>query len=164
MRGANMKKHISEAMVIITAVIFFSVVLAPVVFAANLSHTITVVNNSNLPLKSAGIQKANYGSLFTCGADACPGENSLTVNSSTISPGGTGTVIMTGPAGCKVNGIMSYWTLNVSGRGSGQVQCAKTWSNVCNSVLRNITCTISQRNVDAIKNDSNASIPASSVQ
>ena len=161
-----MKKRTTEVMVIITAVMFFSVVLAPVVFAGNLSHTITIVNNSNLPLKSSGssFQKANYGTLLTCGIDACPAENNLTVNDAIIPPGGTGTVTMTGPAGCKVMGFISYWTLNVSGKGSGRIQCAKTWSNVCNSVLRNITCTISQRNVDAIKNDSNATTPASSVQ
>lgn len=153
-------------MVIITAIMFFSGILTPVVFAGNISHTITIVNNSNLPLKSAGssFQKANYGTLLTCGIDACPAENSLTVNSSTIPPGGTGTVTMTGPAGCKVMGFMSYWTINVSGKSSGQIQCAKTWSDVCNSVLRNLTCTISQRNVDAIKNDSNGTTPACSVQ
>src|SRR5574340_1078087 len=139
-------------MTILTPVIFFSLVLSPMVFADNITHTITIVNNSNLPLKSAGssYQRAYFGTLLTCGIDVCPAENSLTVKDTVIPPGGAGTVTMSGPSGCRVTGFISYWTLNVSGRSSGQVQCAKTWTNVCNSILSNITCTISQRNVDRI--------------
>jgi hypothetical protein len=160
-----MKKHVTEGMAVITAVMFCLVVLAPAVFAGDLSHTITIVNNSNTPIKSAGksFQKANYGALATCGIEAnCPSEKSLTVNNATIPANGTGTVTMTGPEGCRVMGFMSYWTPDV--KNSGQIQCGKSWTAQCNSATSNLTCTIDQTNVDTVKGKNGTATAASSVQ
>jgi len=75
----------------------------------------------------------------------------------TIAAGGSAVVNMTGPTGCNIAMWQTYYA---PGKGKyGEIQCAKSPVNVCNSVTKNYTCTISQQNVDDAKANKNA-VPA----
>lgn len=159
----DMKKLTLLGIIFIAALIIFSG--APAVFAGNSTHTITIVNNSDTPLKPArDPHKAHYDSYNsacnTVPPDSC-GEVDLPVPDQ-IAAHSSGTINMTGPTGCNISSWQAYWTLNLKGK-NGVVKCWKSPVNVCNSVNKNYTCTISQSNVNAVKGNGNY-VAASSIQ
>jgi len=81
--------------------------------------------------------------------------NSIPANSS-------GVVTMKGPAGCNISAWRTFYTPSLKGK-QGTIRCQKSPVNVCNSITKNYTCTVTQTNVDLIKGTNN-STDASSVQ
>lgn len=152
-----MKKQIFFGIIFVAALMVFSVVFAPAVFAANQSHTITIVNNSDTDLKPINnTHRVGYTSTSTCAnmpPDTC-GTVDM-VPPATIAKNSTAKLTMTGPAGCNVAMWQTYWKAGNAGS-LGQIQCSKSPVNACNTVNQNYTCTISQANANSSKNGANS--------
>jgi hypothetical protein len=155
-----MKKQTLFSIIFIATLMVFSMVLTTAVFAGSSTHTITIVNNSNTALIPT---QNSHRVIYTSTNPACgtvPPDTCATVDMtppSTIAAGGSAVVNMTGPTGCNIAMWQTYYA---PGKGKyGEIQCAKSPVNVCNSVTKNYTCTISQQNVDDAKANKNA-VPA----
>ena len=152
-----MKKQTLFSIIFIAALVVFSMVLAPTVFAGNSEHTITIVNSSDTALIPANnthrvIFNSTNAACGTVPPDSC-GTMNMTPPAS-IAAGASAVVKITGPTGCNLSMWQTYY---VPGKGKvGQIQCSKSPVNVCNSVIKNYTCTISQQNVNAAKAGTNA--------
>ena len=152
-----MKKQTLFSIIFSAALMVFSMVLTPAVFAGNSEHTITIYNNSNTALNPANnthrvIYNSTNAACGTVPPDSC-GTINMTPPAS-IAAGDSAVVKITGPTGCNLSMWQTYY---VPGKGKvGQIQCSKSPVNVCNSVTKNYTCTISQQNVDAAKAGTNA--------
>ena len=153
-----MKKQTLFSIIFIAALMVFSIVVTPAVFAGSSTHTITIINNSNATLQPANnthrvIYNSTNAACGTVPPDSC-GTIDMTPPAS-IAPGATVTVNMTGPTGCNVSMWQTYYKPGNGGQ-IGQIQCSRSPVNVCNSVTKNYTCTISQANVNAAKAGTNA--------
>ena len=153
-----MKKQTLFSIIFIAALVVFSMVLAPTVFAGNSEHTITIVNNSNTSLIPAN---NTHRVIFNNTNSACgtvPPDSCGTINLTAptkIVKGTSAVVKITGPTGCNLSMWQTYYKPGNAGS-LGQIQCSKSPVNVCNSVIKNYTCTISQQNVDTAKTGTNA--------
>ncbi len=145
----RMKKQTLSGTVFIAALIVFSMAFAPAVLAGDTTHTITIVNNSNTPLSpDRSRQMVIYSIDSTClppGVYCCQANlnppNKIAAHSSAV-------LSMTGPTGCKVSQWQSYWYPDIE-REKGDIHCTVNPANICNSINKDYTCTISQANVDA---------------
>lgn len=149
MKEDVVKKPMLCCVVFIAVLTAFSVAFAPAVFAGDATHTITIVNNSNMPLKPDGarhvVTYSIYAGCFPPG-DYC-GQVSLNPPF-TIAAHSSAVLKMTGPTGCRISQWQSYWDPDVRGR-RGAIHCTVNPVNICNGVNKNYTCTITQANVDA---------------
>ncbi|MBI5101204.1 MAG: hypothetical protein HZB33_05155 [Nitrospirae bacterium] len=153
---------------LITGLIFWgSILLSSAVFAADVTHTINIVNNSTTALKPTNNPHvAVYNNTTACtaagGAAVCDTVN-LTPNPPAVIPAkSTGAVKMTAPAGCNVSAWQTFWTPNLKGK-QGTIRCTKSPINVCNGVAADYTCTISDATVTKVKGNSSV-VDADSVQ
>ena len=157
-----MKKQTLIGIFFIAALAAFSMVFTPAVFAEDITHTITITNNSNtelIPTNNPHI--VGYAMSTACAnvpPDTC-GQKNMTPPSKIAPNGGTAVLNMTGPKGCKVSMWQTYYQ---PGKGKqGSIRCTMSGLSSCNSVSKNYTCTISQANVDAVKGkDSNTFVNA----
>ena len=152
-----MKKQTLFSIILIAALMVFSMVLTPTVFAGSSTHTITIVNSSDTDLIPVN---NTHRVIFNNTNSACgtvPPEICGTLDMTppaSIAKGTSVDVKIIGPTGCNLSMWQTYY---VPGKGKvGQIQCSKSPVNVCNSVIKNYTCTISQQNVNAAKAGTNA--------
>ncbi|MFZ2172036.1 MAG: hypothetical protein WAW61_20645 [Methylococcaceae bacterium] len=151
-----MKKQILFGIIFVAALMVFSMVFTPAVFAGNKEHTITIVNNSDTDLKPANnTHRVGYTSTTAC--SKLPPDSCSTLDMvppSTIAKNSTATIKMIGPEGCNVSMWQTYYKPGNAGS-LGQIQCSRSPVNACNSVNQNYTCTVSQANVNSAKNGTN---------
>ncbi|MBI5101205.1 MAG: hypothetical protein HZB33_05160 [Nitrospirae bacterium] len=162
-----MKKQLLIRGIFTAILMVSSIVFSADVFAADISHTITIVNNSNVALKPTNNPHvAIYNNTTACtaaGGPAVCGQVNLAPNPpANIAANSRGTVTMTAPAGCNVSAWQTFWSPALSGK-QGTIRCVKSPVNMCNGSAPNYTCTISQTTVNAIKGTNNTA-DADSVQ
>jgi len=153
-----MKKQTLFSIIFIAAVMVFSVVFTQAVFAGNVTHTITIVNQSTTPLNpvTGTPHVVIYNSTNTACA-AVPPDTCGTVNMTppaTVAANSSAVVNMTGPSGCNISAWQTFYSPSGKGK-QGTIRCAMSPVNACNSVTKNYTCTITQANVTAVTGNSN---------
>ena len=150
-----MKKQILSGVIFIAALIVFSV-FTSTVFAGNSTHTITIVNQSNTSLKPTNNPHAVVYNSANSACTAVPPDSCGTVNMTppaSVAANSQAVVNMTGPTGCNISAWQTFYT--PSGKGKmGTIRCTISPVNVCNSVTKNYTCTITQANVTAVTGNS----------